>query len=188
RSRKGCSGSTGPCAWTPGTVPPTRHSPAIINAPARRSRPSGTGGLPKPRTQGAELMPHRRSEPLIQPPGRRFARRCSLLVSLAPCLLVCLLGCRASAPGAARAAPTAPPWFEDVTEMVGLDFVHDAGPVDGSKYFMPQIVGSGAAVFDFDGDGLLDIYLLNNGGPRGQTNRPVNQPPRRKVPCRSRGS
>jgi hypothetical protein len=55
-------------------------------------------------------------------------------------------------------------WFEDITEKVGLKFVHDAGPVDG-KYFMPQIIGSGAALFDFDNDGRLDILLLQNGGP-----------------------
>ena len=64
---------------------------------------------------------------------------------------------------------TGPGWFADVTDEVGLDFVHDAGPADGA-YFMPQIIGSGAALFDFDGDGRLDIYLLQNGGP--------NPPPR----------
>src|SRR5262245_53410547 len=78
------------------------------------------------------------------------------------------LGCR-NVPSDAP-EPAAPPWFEDVTEAVGLDFTHDAGPVDG-KYFLPQVVGSGAAVFDFDGDGLLDLYLLNNGGPQGKPNR-----------------
>ena len=31
-------------------------------------------------------------------------------------------------------------------------------------------VGS-AALFDFNGDGLLDIYLLRNGGPQGTANR-----------------
>jgi hypothetical protein len=62
-----------------------------------------------------------------------------------------------------------PPWFTDVTAQVGLDFVHDPGPID-DRYFLPQIVGSGAALFDFDGDGLLDLYLVNNGGPTGRPN------------------
>ncbi|HEX5269942.1 MAG TPA: FG-GAP-like repeat-containing protein, partial [Gemmataceae bacterium] len=73
------------------------------------------------------------------------------------------------------AEPVGPPWFADVTDEVGLDFVHDAGPVDIK--FMPQIIGSGAALFDFDGDGLLDVYLLQNGGPRGARNRLYRQTP-----------
>ena len=59
--------------------------------------------------------------------------------------------------------PSSAPWFADITEQVGLNFVHDAGPL--GKYFMPESVGSGAALFDFDNDGRLDIYLLQNGGP-----------------------
>jgi hypothetical protein len=51
----------------------------------------------------------------------------------------------------------------DITEQAGLHFLHDAGPL--GKYFMPEIVGSGAAFFDFDQDGRIDIYLLQNGGP-----------------------
>src|SRR5438105_11945374 len=82
----------------------------------------------------------------------------ALVASLAP-----HLGC--GKPPSPAPEPSLPPWFEDVTEQAGLDFVHDAGPVSEANYFMPQIVGSGAALFDFDGDGLLDIYLLNNGGP-----------------------
>jgi enediyne biosynthesis protein E4 len=67
-------------------------------------------------------------------------------------------------------------WFEDVTDRVGIDFVHDAGPT--GKYFMPQSVGSGAALFDCDGDGLLDIYLVQNAGPgSGKTNRLYAQRP-----------
>ena len=62
------------------------------------------------------------------------------------------------------------PWFEDVTERVCLDFVHDSG--NPGAYFMPQIVGSGAALFDMNNDGGLALYLLTNGGPESRsTNR-----------------
>jgi hypothetical protein len=72
--------------------------------------------------------------------------------------------------------PAVPPWFRDVTEEVGLNFIHDAGPV--GRYFVPQSMGSGAALFDFDNDGRLDIYLLQNGGPNSRsTNRLFHQRP-----------
>jgi hypothetical protein len=67
------------------------------------------------------------------------------------------------------------PWFQDITEQAGLHFIHDAGPING-KYFLPQIIGSGAALFDFDNDGRLDILLLQNGGPSSpSTNRLFRQ-------------
>lgn len=58
--------------------------------------------------------------------------------------------------------PEGPVWFEDVTESAGIDFVHDAGPT--GSYFMPQSVGSGAAVI-LEPDGTLYLYLLQNAGP-----------------------
>jgi hypothetical protein len=66
-------------------------------------------------------------------------------------------------------------WFQDVTEKAGLRFTHDAGPI--GDYFMPQIMGSGAALFDFNNDDRLDIYLLQNGGPKGAKNRLYQQMP-----------
>src|SRR5262245_61851645 len=60
-------------------------------------------------------------------------------------------------------SPSVDRWLADVTDDVGLNFVHDAGDV--SKWEMPQIHGSGVAVFDCDGDGRLDVYVLNFGGP-----------------------
>lgn len=54
-------------------------------------------------------------------------------------------------------------YFKEVTRSAGIDFVHEPG-VDGT-YFMPESIGSGCALFDFDNDGLLDIYLIN-GTPR----------------------
>src|SRR5262245_30621303 len=78
---------------------------------------------------------------------------------------VVLLGCGQSAPPADPPVPevTEPHWFEDVTDAVGLKFTHDAGPT--GAYFLPQVIGSGAALFDFDNDGRLDIYLIQNGRP-----------------------
>src|SRR5262245_9313952 len=69
---------------------------------------------------------------------------------------------------------TEAPWFVDVTDKVGLSFTHDPGPV--GSYFFPQIMGSGAALFDFNNDGRLDIYLVQNGGPNSpSTNRLFRQ-------------
>jgi hypothetical protein len=94
---------------------------------------------------------------------------------LALLLLALAGGCdrpRAVAPEP-EAAPE-PPWFEDVTEKLGLNFTHDCGPVTPA-YFMPQIAGSGCAFLDYDGDGRLDIYLIHNGGPHGAKNQLFHQ-------------
>jgi hypothetical protein len=80
----------------------------------------------------------------------------------AACVACLIVGC-AAPPPAPTDEPTDAPWFVDATDEVGLHFVHDAGPV--GTYFMPQLMGSGAALFDFDNDGLLDVYLIQNGGP-----------------------
>ncbi len=86
-----------------------------------------------------------------------------------------LAGCRPSGdPAPADLEPAGPAWFEDVTDRAGLHFVHDAGPA--GTYFMPQIAGSGVALFDCDGDGRLDIYLIQNAGPGSKsTNRLFRQ-------------
>src|SRR5947209_2757268 len=67
-------------------------------------------------------------------------------------------GCPAGLSVPAGQPANAPPWFREVTEEVGLHFVHDAGPF--GRYFLPQVIGSGAALFDYDNDGRLDVYLL----------------------------
>src|SRR5688572_1640266 len=76
-----------------------------------------------------------------------------------------LIACRKDTPPPTEPdEPPGPVWFEDVTDRVGLTFTHDPGP--GGKYFFPEIMGSGSAFLDVDGDGRLDIFLLQNAGPK----------------------
>ena len=57
---------------------------------------------------------------------------------------------------------TEQPPFVDVSAEVGLKFVHDNG-MSGERYFSEH-TGSGAALFDYDNDGDLDLYLVQGGG------------------------
>lgn len=51
--------------------------------------------------------------------------------------------------------------FEDVTPAAGIDFAHRNSPTP-AKYVV-ETMGSGCAFLDYDGDGLLDIFLVNGG-------------------------
>ncbi len=66
---------------------------------------------------------------------------------------------REAAPPALPPAPPPLPTFTDVTASSGIAFTHNNGAF-GKKY-LPETMGSGCAFIDADGDGRLDIFLVN---------------------------
>ncbi len=94
---------------------------------------------------------------------RRFGRALPVLLAAA------LIGCGApeeregtAAPPAAEPtasrAPVPEVWFEDVTAASGIDFRHRHG--GSGRRYMVETMGSGGGLVDLDGDGHLDVVLL----------------------------
>ncbi|HEY3569681.1 MAG TPA: CRTAC1 family protein [Thermoanaerobaculia bacterium] len=83
-----------------------------------------------------------------------------LLTASALTLAALGLAAAAPAPRAAAPAPAAGIRFTDVTAASGVRFTHNSGRA-GKKY-LPETMGSGVALFDADGDGWLDILLINS--------------------------
>ncbi len=61
-----------------------------------------------------------------------------------------------------------PVLFTDVTAAAGIHFKHNSG--SAGKKWLPETMGSGCAFLDADGDGWLDILLINGKDwtPRGR--------------------
>ncbi len=71
--------------------------------------------------------------------------------------------------------------FLDATDQVGLDFEHYNGMT--GRFYLPEIMGSGAALFDYDNDGDLDLFLV-----QGSVLEPGTHPEKTLFPWRGQGA
>jgi len=73
-------------------------------------------------------------------------------------VFVVFAGCVFNALGQKRSTPSAVQ-FTDVTSQVGITFEHTSS---SEKRYILESMAGGVALFDYDNDGWLDIYLLNS--------------------------
>lgn len=52
-------------------------------------------------------------------------------------------------------------WFEEVAEASGLDFTHIRARTQ--RFWFPEIMGAGLCWFDYDGDGRVDLFVVQSG-------------------------
>ena len=66
------------------------------------------------------------------------------------------------------------PIFRDVAAQAGLNFRHFN--FAAGRHLMPEIMGAGVALIDYDNDGDLDIFLVQ-GTHLGRAGKPLSPPP-----------
>jgi enediyne biosynthesis protein E4 len=66
----------------------------------------------------------------------------------------------APAPAQAPARPSGPITFTDVTAQAGIHFRHNSGAF--GKKLLPETMGSGVCVIDYDNDGWPDLLFVNS--------------------------
>jgi tetratricopeptide (TPR) repeat protein len=82
----------------------------------------------------------------------------------------------------------APLRFRDGAPVAGLSFVYESGASSGHQ--LPEFAGGGVGLIDYDGDGWLDVYLVQGGRfpPHGTASRAVDGPGPGPFPGRVRAN
>jgi enediyne biosynthesis protein E4 len=75
------------------------------------------------------------------------------------------VGGEAREPSRRAGGSTGEDWFAEIAQQAGLDFVHRNGA--SGHFYYPEILGPGLALFDYDNDTDLDVYLVQGGVPGG---------------------
>lgn len=82
----------------------------------------------------------------------------SLIRTLLP-IFLCMLVVNSEFSAQSVRAPSTPGKFVDVTKARGLNFQYQSSHT--SKKYLLETMGAGVALFDYDNDGRLDIFLVN---------------------------
>ena len=89
-------------------------------------------------------------------------RNLCLLISVALAAALCLLGCSGRKPDARQSSVALSPahveWFEDRARQSGVDF--QLGHGGKTPLTLLETIGTGCAVFDYDGDGHADLFFV----------------------------